>query len=340
MGLDRKSQIRVSFEVGWIDKRLLILGTCLTLVVFSSLACSLPGMGEDSSLEETRIALDVQATTLAMQAERLTQQAGSPSDEATTPPEPPTEAAPPTEPPPLPPTPTETHVPTEEPTVDTQAPVEGSLVRAPYDPADGWGTGHDYETFDGSSGKFPASTAGAAVSWYDDGRYHISFTSRGRWTWYWTFLNASDFYADVVVINGDKCVDGDSAGLIFRGDQVQDWGLMFGISCGGDYFIGITAVSGAGGPVCSFDGANFDCVNRKFTFSDLIDTGPGAINRIGVKADGYDFDFYINGHWVDDISAWALAPFMERGNLALYLGTAQKPDARVSFEDFSIWYLP
>ena len=340
MRINRKSQIGVSSEDGKINQRLLVVGTCLTLVVFSSLACSLTGLGEDSSLEETRIALDVQATTLAIQAEMLTQQAGSPPDEATSQPEPPTEVAPPTEPPPPPPTPTETHVPTEEPTVDTQAPVEGSLVRAPYDPADGWGTGHDYETFDGSTGKFPASTAGAAVSWYDDGRYHISFTSRGRWTWYWTFLDASNFYADIVVINGDKCVDGDSAGLIFRGDQAQDWGLMFGISCGGDYFIGITAVSGAGGPVCSFDGANFECVNRRFTFSDLIDAGPGAINRIGVMAQGYDFDFYINGRWVDDISAWGLAPFMERGNLALYLGTAQKPDARVSFEDFSIWYLP
>jgi len=340
MRITKKSQIRVSFEDGWIEKKFLILGTCLTLVVFSSLACSLTGLGEDSSLEETKIALGVQATTMAMQEERLTQQAGSPPDEVTSPSEPPTEVAPPTQPPPSPPTPTETHVPTEEPTVDTQAPVEGSLVRAPYDPAAGWGTGHDYDTFDGSTGKFPASSAGEAVSWYADGRYHISFTSRGRWTWYWTFLDASNFYADIVVINGDKCVEGDSAGLIFRGDQAQDWGLMFGISCGGDYFIGITAASGAVGPVCSFDGANFECVNRKFSFSDLIDTGPSAINRIGVMAQGYDFDFYINGRWVDDISAWALAPIMERGNLALYLGTAQKPDARVSFEDFSIWYVP
>ncbi len=143
MRLPRKSQIRVLFEDGWIEKKFLILGTCLTLVVFSSLACSLTGLGEDSSLEETKIALGVQATTLAMQEERLTQQAGSPPDEVTSPSEPPTEVAPPTQPPPSPPTPTETHVPTEEPTVDTQAPVEGSLVRAPYDPAIAWGPGHD-----------------------------------------------------------------------------------------------------------------------------------------------------------------------------------------------------
>ena len=80
MGNTRKSQIRISFDDRWINNKLLIVGTCLTLVVFSSLACSLAGLGEDSSLEETRIALDVQATTLALQEERLTEQAGSPPD--------------------------------------------------------------------------------------------------------------------------------------------------------------------------------------------------------------------------------------------------------------------
>jgi hypothetical protein len=316
----------------------LAFGVLISLLLFASLTCSLPSQRAVASIAETRAALDIKATILANQEVELTRHAAVPSEVPTA------QTEPTTQPPPtLTPTPTETEpTPTEESTLDPNSPVEGSLIRAPYDPAADWGAGNDVETFDGSTGIFPPSSEGAAAAWYAEGRYHISFTSRGRWTWYWAFLNASDFYADIVIINGDMCVSGDTAGMVFRGNSTLDYGYMFGISCGGQYFIGVTAVPGTNGFIWSIEDGSIMFGTRKLNHSDLIDTGPGAINRIGIMARDGDFNFYINGMWVDEFSYWGFpaGALWNRGKIALYLGTAQKPDAKVSFEDFNIWYLP
>ncbi len=304
---------------------------CLIFLFLASLACSLPTNQSSAGLEATQLALEVEATTLALQKAVLTQEAAS-QEESAGPPEA-EEPAPEEEPAEA--TPTATQEALEEP---SEA-VEGSLERASYDPAYGWGSGHDSDNFDASTGKFPSSSAGAATSWYGDGRYNITFTSRNRWTWYWSFIDAADFYADFLIFNGDQCVSGDTAGFVFRGDQVQDYGLMFGISCGGEYFIGFTAIPGSDGFVINFTEAGIEFGDRQLFHSDLIATDPGAVNRLGVMAKGTEIDFYINGKWVANRSVAMYAPALMHGHFALYLGTAQKPNASVSFDDFNIWYL-
>jgi hypothetical protein len=307
---------------------------CLVFLVLSTLACELPSDDSSDSIQATQLALEVEATTLALEKAALTQAAEA-EEEAADPPEaeePEPEAEPEEEA-------EDTTPDEEEPPDDSPEPAEGSLERASWDPAYGWGSGHDSDNFDGATGKFPSSTAGAATAYYGDGRFNITFTSRNRWTWYWSFIDAADFYADFVVFNGDKCVPGDTAGFVFRGDKDFDYGLMFGISCGGEYFLGFTAIPGADGIVINFTEAGIEGGERILIHSDLIATGPGAVNRLGVMARGNDLDFYINGKWVANRSVAIYAPMFEHGHFALYLGTAQKPDASVSFDDFNIWYL-
>jgi len=305
---------------------------CLLVLILASLACSLPSDQSSESVQATQLALEVQATTLALEKAMLTQAAES-EEEAEAPPD--ADEPAPEEDEPVEATPTST----EEAPEESSEAVDGSVERASYDPAYGWGAGHDSDNFDGTKGKFPASTAGAATSWYGDGRYNITFTSRNRWTWYWSFIDAADFYADFVVYNGDQCVPGDTAGFVFRGDKDFDYGLMFGISCGGEYFIGFTAIPGSDGVVLNFTEAGIEGGDRILIPSNLIATGPGAINRLGIRAKGSDIDFYINGKWVASRSVAMYAPGFQHGHFALYLGTAQKPDASVSFDDFNIWYL-
>jgi hypothetical protein len=304
---------------------------CLLVLILATLACSLPSDQSSDSVQATQLALEVEATTLALEKAVLTQDAES---EEEAPPE--ADEPAPEEEEPAEATPTAT----EEVSEESPEAVEGSLERASYDPAYGWGSGHDSDNFDGTQGKFPSSTAGAATSWYGDGRYNITFTSRNRWTWYWSFIDAADFYADFLIYNGDKCVPGDTAGFVFRGDHTADYGLMFGISCGGGYFIGFTAIPGSDGVVLNFTEAGIEPGDRILYPSDLIQTGPGAVNRLGVMARGDDIDFYINGKWVANRSVAIYTPAVfVHGHFALYLGTAQKPDASVSFDDFNIWYL-
>jgi hypothetical protein len=321
------------------NSRIWVPITCLLLLVLAALACALPSGGDDAAIQQTQIALEVKATTLALREAQLAAEETGPGE--VPPPATPTNTI---EPPSMdePPPPSATPTNTVEPPPEEGESVEGSLVRAPFDPAYEWGSGHDSEDFDGTKGIFPSSSAGAATAYYDDGKYNITFTSRGRWTWYWTFLDPRNFYADVVIFNGEKCVSRDAAGMVFRGDSVLDYGYMFGITCGGEYVIAITAIPGTEGIVWSIEGNQILIGVRKYLDSDLIDTGPGAVNRVGVMAKNGDFDLYINGKWVDEFNYWGFpaAARWDQGNMALFLGTSDTKDAAVSFDDFNVWNLP
>jgi len=229
----------------------------------------------------------------------------------------------------------------------TEAPyVEGSVVRAPFDPAAGLGPPDVHDDFSGTNPEFQLNNAsGVAHGWYQDGRFNITFPSRGRWTWYSGSTSLTNFYIDVVVYNGDQCAGRDAGGLLYRYQQIVDLGIMFGVTCDGGYFSGYSYWPGAAGPVCMFlssapsDIADLDCSGLwTHPTSEYIDTGPGAANRIGVKAMGNQVTLYVNGHQVDTL---ILPPSINiPGNFALYLGAGQADNASVSFDDLSIWFNP
>jgi hypothetical protein len=285
---------------------LIVVGTLILLAP----ACS-TGTPTPDFAALTGAALDAQATALGAQFQQLTEQAAAA----------PTEAPPPTESPYL----------------------EGSMVRASYDPAAGMGEPDLYEDFEGSSGHFATLSGFAANSWYGDGRYNITFTTRGMWTWYFGNISAVDFYADVLVFNGEQCVADDSAGLIFRAEQAYDMVFMFAVTCDGRYYLGASGMAGPEGIVCTWTdtlGMPGPCPDDVSEPSDLIGAGPGAVNRLGIMAQGTRFSFYINGHQVDECSNPWTGLWFDEGLFGLFLGTGQANDSSVSFDDFSLWKSP
>jgi hypothetical protein len=162
----------------------------------------------------------------------------------------------------------------------------------------------------------------------------------------------SSFYADVVVINGDQCVDRDSAGMLVRGHQGADFGFLFGITCQGGWYIGVSAGPGTGGPICMFLGSAFipdpstwDCSGLPLhNESEYIQAGPGAVNRLGVRGNGTYYELYVNGHRVgslnDSVTPIVLPQGWIAGYPALFLGTGQRDLSEVSFDDFSLWQSP
>jgi hypothetical protein len=220
------------------------------------------------------------------------------------------------------------------------------MVRAPYDPAANWGSPDAQDDFEGSSGLFAERSGSTYSSWYGEGLFNITFTSRGWWTWFFGDVSLpSAFYADVVVTNGDQCVDRDSAGMLVRGLQSADFGFLFGVTCKGGYYIGVSSGPGASGPVCMFlgssfsSGADLDCSGLPMhNMSDYVQAGPGAVNRIGVWGNGTHYEMYVNGHRVgslqDNITTWM------SGYPALFLGAGQRDNSAVSFDDFSLWRNP
>jgi hypothetical protein len=297
------------------------------MLLLLSAACGRGTPTVDPSVVQTQVALSLQATT---QAEVLAQP--QPTALPTQPPQP-------TEPP-SPPTPTATVSPY----------VEGSVVRASYDLAADWGPADVYESFDGGSGIFVARQGDNFEGKYEGGRYHISFESRGWWTWFWGDVLFTEFYAEVLVINGDACVDGDAAGILFLGDLELDAGYLFGVTCGGDYFLGGTGTAGPGGDVCIPDhtiATDWECdqdvVALASTPSEYIDPGPGAINRLGVMYKDMRIDLYINGNLVEGFDNFMIShPLGDWGNgyTALYLHPGQRDLSAVSFDEFSAWRNP
>jgi len=246
-----------------------------------------------------------------------------------------------TEAPPVVQAPTNTPAPTESPWF------EGSVERASYDPAAGLGAPDVHDDFSGTNPEFELNnSSGVAHGWYDNGRYNITFPTQGWWTWYSGSTAQMDFYIDVVVYNGDQCSERDAAGLLYRYEQFpDDRGILFGVTCGGGFFSGVSGGMGATGPVCIFlnssptSMADLDCSGMwDHLTTEYIDSGPGAANRIGVRAAGSQITLYINGHQVDSLTLPAYYVF--DGNFALYLGAGQRDDASVSFDDLSIWFNP
>jgi hypothetical protein len=298
-------------------KSITLASICLLLAF---LACTPATPTVDTSQQQTQVAESVAATLRAQQDQQP----------ATT------------EAPPVVHTPTNTPTPTQ-----TESPwIEGSVDRAPYDPAAGWGPPNVHDDFSGTNPEFELDNAlGAAHGWYQNGRYNITFPTRGWWTWYSGATSVTNFYVDVVVYNGDQCVGRDAAGLLYRHFQPTDFGFLFGVTCGGGYFVGITGGPGPAGVVCKIldpaltDLSTIDCGGLwDHPTSVYIDTGPGAANRIGVRALGQEITLYINGHQVDSMILPAV--FTISGNFALYLGAGQADHASVSFDDLSIWFNP
>lgn len=235
-------------------------------------------------------------------------------------------------------TPTATSVP--QPT-DSGHP-EGSVLRAEYDPAANWGEPDVSERFDGPDGLFTIGTSDTSNSWYADGVYQITFNTRGWWVWYYGDVEVGNYFADTLAINGDECVDRDSAGMMIRLNQASDFGFLFGINCAGKYYVGITGGPGASGPVCTFrnvvfdDPSDWECAGIPYVFSsEFAAAGPGAINRLGVRARANQYDLYINGHLVRTLYDQVTAA--RRGFPGLFLGAGQKEKSAVKFDDFSLW---
>lgn len=236
--------------------------------------------------------------------------------------------------------PAATATPTEEPWI------EGSIVRASYDPAANWGPPDVHDDFSGDNPEFELDNAGGvARGWYTNGRFKITFPSRGWWTWYTGSTSVTNFYVDVVVYNGDQCADRDAAGLVYRYVQVIDLAFLFGVSCNGGYFSGISGGMGATGPVCQFidnfptGPGDLDCTGMwEHPTSQYIDSGPGAANRIGVLGEATQITLYVNGHQVATVDI--PSPLLYAGNFGLYLGPAQADLGSVTFDDFSIWINP
>ncbi len=140
--------------------------------------------------------------------------------------------------------------------------------------------------------------------------------------WSTTGFRLEDFYLEITGTTGSECSGKDRYGMIVRASQPNE-GYLFGISCDGFFRLR------------SWDGETFVTLVN-WTASDLINTGPGQTNRVGLMARGEELRMYING-----VEAGVIEDdTFDRGAFGIFVSSAATEDFTVTVSDVRYWNLP
>jgi hypothetical protein len=140
-----------------------------------------------------------------------------------------------------------------------------------------------------------------------------------------SWMTIEDAYLEITTTTGDACNGPDRYGILFRtGEDEDNWAsYMFGVTCDGNYSLRY------------WDGYSFDPV-LGWSPTTVLKTGANQTNRLGVKADGSEFYFYINGDLIGSITD----PIASEGLFGLFIGGAHTNDFSVSVDRMRVWNLP
>ncbi|MBN1264659.1 MAG: hypothetical protein JXA25_04150 [Anaerolineales bacterium] len=140
-----------------------------------------------------------------------------------------------------------------------------------------------------------------------------------------SWMTIDDAYLEITTTTGGACNGPDRYGILFRtGEDEDNWAsYMFGITCDGKYSLRY------------WDGHSFDPV-LGWSPSTVIKTGANQTNRIGIKADGSAFSFYINGDLIGSITD----PTADEGLFGLFIGGAHTNNFSVYVDRMRVWELP
>jgi len=156
-----------------------------------------------------------------------------------------------------------------------------------------------------------------------DGKYWMNAKGLpGVACWEVTWAQIGDGYLETSLSMPQECSPDDQFGLFFRAPD-NSKGYLFGLTCDGKYSFS------------SWDGSETNRIIPP-TANDFIQVEPGALNRIGVLANGSNFSFYINGEFVRQETD---SLFLSPGRLGYYIRAGTTAPFTVSFDDLRIWDL-
>ena len=215
----------------------------------------------------------------------------------------------------------------------TQEPSPTPLVVSADDPRAILDLAHPdhIDSFDNPDAWYDYSNPDRAAYKVADGHLTgIDFVPEEKNTW-WSYSDVSsgNLYAEVSATNGD-CIGRDSMGMAVRVDSATAaGGYSLEVSCDGAYRFRRHSING--NPVELID----------WTASSAINTGPGAINRIGIWGYQGRFRLFINNQEID--KSWDTDYLFTFGTFALFTRASQTYDLTGTFDDFAYWnikYIP
>jgi hypothetical protein len=218
------------------------------------------------------------------------------------------------------PTPTSTATETSSPTPTfTQTPEE-----VPGDPVTSLGAPTFKDTFEDGDSFYLYDEAQSSFQ-VDDGKMVLVAKKANSYeTWTLSWGDLKNFYLEITGEFGDECAGKDRYGMIFRAPDTSQ-GYLLSISCDGS-----TRFS-------KYDSDKDEYTSiKKWMTSEYINSGPGAVNRLGIKAKGSTFTGYINGHQVFEKSDSKFT----KGRIGLMVAASDTAGFTAYLSQAVYWKLP
>lgn len=215
----------------------------------------------------------------------------------------------------------ETATPDPVPT-DADAPPTPTLVPIEGDPAAILGTPDGLDTFD-TANNWTLFNNQCFRSEIANGRFEMESKGLAEIVcWEVSWPQIQDYYLESEVYTPDQCQAEDRFGLFFRAPDNYR-GYLYGLTCDGQYSLTM------------WDG-DTTTVILPASRSDAINTGPGAMNRLGVIAYGGDYVLYVNGVQIAEAQDFT---YIGTGKIGYFVRAATDQGFKVSYDNMAVWLL-
>jgi serine/threonine protein kinase len=185
-----------------------------------------------------------------------------------------------------------------------------------------------YDYFEDPQTWFDYDRPEKAAYQFFNGRLHgLDYEPDELNTWWSTYYRQSgNVYAEITATNGD-CLDKDSVGIAIRVDpEAVAGGYSFEVSCDGNWRFRRHKIEGRSSELVGWIPSEF------------INSGKGAVNRLGIWAYQNDFIFFVNGSRVgDDVEPEYTHSY---GTFAAFVRASRTFELRATFDDFAAWNIP
>jgi len=211
------------------------------------------------------------------------------------------------------PSPTDTAVPEVTPTSTPEADPR-QILGSPV-----WGAVFT----DGTQTWFQYDDANGKAEVRDNMLVLTSYRANSFDNWSMSYQPMTDFYLELRFTTGPECSGKDRFGILFRApDSTQ--GYLYNVSCDGSYQVRL------------WDGEAFTELIG-WTINENIVPGPDVEHRLGVWAEGDQYELYVNGFLVGEFSD---STYVKEGSFGAAYAAADTENFTVDVTEARVWNLP
>ncbi len=218
--------------------------------------------------------------------------------------------------------PTETETPT--PTLTLTPTITASPTIGSDDPTVSLGVPTFKDNFDTGSNFYLYDEAQSSYQVSDNQMVLIAKKANNYETWTLSWGDLKNFYLEITGTFGSDCSGKDRYGMIFRAPDTSE-GYLISITCDGSYRLS----------KWESDAEEYTTL-KKWTSSPHINSGPGGVNRLGIKAKDSKLTGFINGHQVFELNDGTFS----KGRFGVLVAASDTPGFSAYLSQVVYWKLP